>query len=317
MHTNIIIRSIITSREMPPPRGCFNPLEGPGDYDTTSVVHSDTYPAIDSSKADLSGRIVFISGASRGLGKAMSVSFAKAGASKIVIGARSDLSETIEAMKAATAKLGKPEPAILPLKIDVSNRQSVDRAAAEVKEKFGYVDIIINSAGILTKGYIADSDPDEWWRVLQVNLMGPFLVARAFIPLLLEGVDKTIITVSSAGAHSLTPGLSAYQTSKLAATRFTQFVSAEYGDKGILSYCIHPGNIPTAVVGGKEGLPPEFRPIFVDTPELSADSLVYLTSKKRDWLAGRYLNLTWDLPELMEKEDEIVKGDKLKVRLVL
>lgn len=57
--------------------------------------------------------------------------------------------------------------------------------------------------------------------------------------------------------------------------------------------------------------------MFVETPELSADSLVYLTSEKRDWLAGRYINVTWDLPELMAKKDEIVSGDKLKVRMVV
>lgn len=57
-------------------------------------------------------------------------------------------------------------------------------------------------------------------------------------------------------------------------------------------------------------------PAFVDTPELCANSLVFLTSERRTWLAGRYINVTWDLPELMSKEDEIVQGDKLKVRLV-
>jgi hypothetical protein len=57
--------------------------------------------------------------------------------------------------------------------------------------------------------------------------------------------------------------------------------------------------------------------VFVETPELCADSLVYLTSDKRDWLSGRYINCTWDLPELMEKHDEIVSGGKLKVQLVV
>lgn len=56
--------------------------------------------------------------------------------------------------------------------------------------------------------------------------------------------------------------------------------------------------------------------VFVETPELSADSIVYLTSEKRDWLGGRYINCTWDLPELMAKKDEILREDKLKVRLV-
>jgi hypothetical protein len=58
-------------------------------------------------------------------------------------------------------------------------------------------------------------------------------------------------------------------------------------------------------------------PVFTETPELSADSLVYLTSEKRDWLSGRYINVTWDLPELFQKKDEIVSEDKLRVRLVV
>ncbi|KAI1417108.1 NAD(P)-binding protein [Hypoxylon sp. FL1857] len=305
---------------MPPPRGTPNPLEGPGDYDMTSIVHSDTYPAIDSAKADLSGKAVFITGASRGLGRAMSISFAKAGASMIAIGARSDLSTTISRMKAAAASVGRPEPTILPLKLDVSDRKSVDEAADEVNREFGYVDIVINNAGILGAGFnlIADSDPDDWWNVLRVNLVGPYLVARAFILLLLKGNLKTIVTVASVGAHLKTRGLSSYQGSKLAVLRLMEHIVAEHGDKGILAYSIHPGNIATdAVVGGVENLPPEFRPVFVDTPELSADSLVYLTSQKRDWLAGRYINVTWDLPELMKMRDEIVEGDKLKVRLVV
>lgn len=55
--------------------------------------------------------------------------------------------------------------------------------------------------------------------------------------------------------------------------------------------------------------------MFVETPELSADSVVYLVSQKCEWLGGRYVNCTWDLPELMGKKDEIVAGDKLKIKL--
>lgn len=185
------------------------------------------------------------SGASRGLGKAMSVSFAKAGASKIAIGARGDLSTTEKAMKAAAASAGRPEPTILLVKFDVTDYKSVDEAAAQVKKNFGHVDIVINNAGKIGSGQIADSDPDEWWKVWQVNLGGPYLVSRAFIPLLLEGSDKTIITVSSVGAHLIGPGMSAYQASKLAVLRLSEFIVAEYGDTGVLAYCIHPGNIPT------------------------------------------------------------------------
>lgn len=56
--------------------------------------------------------------------------------------------------------------------------------------------------------------------------------------------------------------------------------------------------------------------VFVEKPELSADSIAYLVSERRDWLGGRYVNCTWDLPELMDQEDEIIKGDRLKTKFV-
>lgn len=313
-----------------------------GDYDTTSVVHNDTYPAIDPVKADLTGKAVFITGGNKGIGKAISLSYAKAGASMIAIGARSNLSETAQAIREAAISVGRPEPQILELKLDVTSRESVDATAAEIKKAFGRIDIVVNNAGIfLAQGLIAEADPDEWWDTMTANLKGPYLVMRALVPLMLETEGlKTFVTVSSVGAHCIVPSSSAYQTSKLAVLRLTEFLNAEYGDKGILAFTIHPGNIATdmiAAIAGRENLPKELALgksfylfydvqretltlltiVICETPELAGDSVVYLTAKRRNWLGGRYINVTWDLPELMGMEDEIVKEDKLKVRLVI
>lgn len=57
--------------------------------------------------------------------------------------------------------------------------------------------------------------------------------------------------------------------------------------------------------------------VLVDTPEMGADAMVFLTQEKREWLAGRYISLNWDMPTFLSREDEIVKGDKLKMRLVV
>jgi len=304
---------------MPPPRGTLNPLEGPGDYDVTTHVHNDTYPAISSlSTPTPLNKSVFVVGASRGLGLAMATSFAQAGASHIAIGARSSLESVRDALISAAAKAKRPEPKILCIKLDITSQRSTEDAAKLVEKEFGKIDIVINNAGILGKpALVADSDPEAWWETWNVNLRGPYLATRAFIPLLLKGGDKTIITISSVGAHKISPRMSAYQDSKLAVLRFMQFVSVEYEDQGVLAFCVHPGNIPTDIVGGMEGLSDVLKPVFVETPELSADTIVYLTREKRDWLAGRYVNCTWDMPELMAQRDEIVKGDKLKVRLVI
>ncbi|KAL8648450.1 MAG: hypothetical protein Q9226_005988 [Calogaya cf. arnoldii] len=302
---------------MPPHSDEPNPLRGPGDY-LTDPVHNDTYPAIDPLTANLSGKSVFISGASRGLGRAMSLSFAKAGASFIALGARGDLTSLVDEIKALATAAKRNPPKVVPIKYDVTSQESIDNAAAIVEKECGKIDVLINNAAAfpaLTK--IADSDPDEWWSPWIVNVRGAYLVTRAFLPLMLKGGDKQIINVCSVGAHLVVPGVSPYQTSKLAQLRFTDFICAEYGDQGVMAFCIHPGNIPTDLVGGIEAIPDNMKHVFVETPQLSADTIVYLVNEKREWLAGRYINCTWDMPQLMTMKDDIVKGDKLKVRLVI
>ncbi|KAL2209148.1 NAD(P)-binding protein [Sarocladium strictum] len=302
---------------MPPPRGYPNFIEGPADYDMTQDVHNDTYSAIESASADFSGKAVYLSGASRGIGVGIAISFARAGASKIAVSARSSSQSTVDAMLKAAKEAGRPEPEILSLAVDLTSMASVTAAAEEIKNKFGRLDIIVNNAGVMT-GYqtaVADLSEEDWKMNFEVNVHGPWRVLKAFLPLLLETEkgSKTIVTVASVGAHLVSPGLSGYQTSKLAVLRLTQFAMAEHGSQGLLTYCVHPGNIDT----GMADLAEEIKPIFVDTPALCGDTLVYLTSERREWLGGRYVNVTWDMPQLMAKEKELVEGDKLKVRMVV
>ncbi|KAI4289517.1 MAG: hypothetical protein L6R35_001213 [Caloplaca aegaea] len=303
---------------MPPPKGTPNILEGPGDYEVTSVIHNDTYPEIDPTKVDFSGKTIFITGGSKGLGRSMALSFAKAGASNIAIGARSDMSQLTKDIEAVAMSAGRSAPRILPIKLDVTDEKGVGEAASVTDKEFGKLDVLVNNAGILGRfGLVADSNPEEWWDVLDVNVRGPYLVTRAFLPLLLKGGEnRFIINVTSVGAHLVNPALSAYQVSKLGLLRFSQLINAEYSPQGIVSLCIHPGNCLTDIMGPPEALPDHLKPVFVETADLSADSVVYLTSEKRDWLGGRYLNCTWDMPELMSKKDSIVSEDKLKLRLV-
>ena len=212
--------------------------------DYTTEVHSDTYEAIDSSKANLRGKNVFICGASKGIGRAITLSFAKAGASCIAIGARSDQITLEKDIKDAAVAAKKVAPKVLQIKLDVTDQKSVERAAADIEKEFGRLDILIHNAGVLgNPAPIGDSDPENWWKTWDVNLRGPYLVTRAFLPLMLKEGDKQIVNVSSVGAHLTSPGLSSYQTSKLALLRFTEFVISEYGDKGVLAFSIHPGNI--------------------------------------------------------------------------
>lgn len=105
-----------------------------------------------------------------------------------------------------------------------------------------------------------------------------------------------------------------YQTSKLAVLRFGEFINAEYGNQGILCYGIHPGGVATELA---KNMPKEMHGHLTDKPELAADTMVWLTAERREWLAGRYVAVNWDVDELLAKKEKIVNEDLLKVRLAV
>lgn len=278
----------------------------------TSTLHHDTYPAV--AKASQKGRTVLITGASKGIGRATAISFAKAGAETIIIAARSSLTEVETEVLAAAKEVGA-SPRVIKLVLDVTDEKSVADVAAEIQKTVGKVDVLINNAGYLENWRpISESDPIEWWKTWEINLKGLYLVTRAILPLVLQSETKTIINLSSIGAHLVRPGASGYQTSKLAVIRFTEFIAEEYSEQGVVAMSVHPGGVLTDLASN---MPNEMHQLLVDKPQLAGDVFAWLTQEKQQWLNGRYLSVTWDMPELFARKDEIVKNDKLKVRLVV
>lgn len=177
--------------------------------DFTPTIHHDTYDKINPEQWDLSGKAVFVTGASKGVGRATSLGYARAGVSMIAIGARSDLTSLEKEIQEAAQKAGKKAPKTLSLKLDVASEESVANAAKEIEAAFGRLDILINNAGYLeTFRPIAESKIDEWRHVWEINSFGVFLVTRAFLPLMLKGGMKTILNLSSIGANFAMPGAS-------------------------------------------------------------------------------------------------------------
>ena len=244
---------------MPPPKDSPlpNALAHESDY-WTSTVHNETYPAISPLKTDMKGRAVFVSGASRGLGHAIALSFARAGASYIALGARSDLSAVEKAIEAAAVEAKRDPPEIVSLKFDMSSRESVEDAARQIEKMFGRLDIVVNNAATIGRiAPVAESDPDVWWDTWTTNVRGPYYIVRSLLPLLLKSQNgaKVIVNVSSVGAHLVGPGFSAYQSTKLALLRFTEFVQAEYRNQGVVTFSLHPGNMVTYMLDGIGGVP--------------------------------------------------------------
>ena len=256
-------------------------LTSPLGYDFVPTRRHDTYAQIDPLKADLSGKVVVITGASKGIGKATAISYAKAGASGIAILARSDLTSLEGELLEAAKQAGRAQPKIVRLTADITNRNEVEQAASEVAATFGQVDILINNAGTL-EGFVplAESDPDAWWWTFEVNVKGVYLTTRSFLPLVLKSQAKTVILISSIGAHLVAPGASSYQMTKLAILRLGSFLMVDYGQQGLLAYSIHPGGVPTEL---GLNMPKHMHAVLGDKAELAADALVFLTKERQEW----------------------------------
>jgi len=236
---------------MSKPSNRSDPVNG-----VTSTSHNDTYPFIAPTKNDFRHKHVFITGASKGIGRALAIAYSSGGASCIALSARSSLSEAVLECEAAAKEARHPKPKVLTYAMDVVDRDVIEKTAAQAaKDMDGRLDILINNAGYLEVFTpIVDSDPDEWWKTWTVNIRGPYLVTRAFVPLMLKGGDKTIVNLSSIGAHRKRPGASGYQTTKFAIARFTEFIEAEYGERGLIAFCVHPGGVMTELAAN---MPPE------------------------------------------------------------
>ncbi|KAI1350463.1 hypothetical protein F5Y01DRAFT_285860 [Xylaria sp. FL0043] len=291
------------------------PMENVQAVNSFTTAHNDTYPFISPEKADLSGKSVFVAGASKGIGKETALAMAEAGCSKIAIGARSDLSSVVDEIAKRAAKAGRAAPQVVSLHLDVTSEESVQSAADKIGQAFGgALDVLICNSGYLEPwGPLADSKPSEWWRTYDINVKGTYLLNRFFIPLLLKSETKTSILTSSYGALGTRFGASSYQSSKFATVRLAEFIATEYAEQGLVCYAIHPGGIKTELA---LGMPKDMWGILNDTLQLPAHTLVWLSKEHRLWLSGRFVSVNWDMEELEGKKEQIEKDNLLKFRLI-
>lgn len=214
-------------------------------------LHKDIYPAISASSnpsLQQPGKVVLVTGAGRGIGRAMALQYAHASVAGIIICART--TSQLDEVEASIKKISG-DVKVKKVTIDVTNDAAVAKLSEEVKREFGRLDVLVNNAGGSAEwSPIADSKPEEWWNTMAVNLKGPYLFMQAFLPLMVEtakthGTLTDLVNVTSIGANMVFPTASAYQVSKLALQRLTEFVDAEYGDKGIIATGLHPGGVLT------------------------------------------------------------------------
>jgi NAD(P)-dependent dehydrogenase (short-subunit alcohol dehydrogenase family) len=286
------------------------------------TAHHARYAAIDPTAAlkdSASDKVVFITGASRGIGQATAVAFAEAGARAIYLTARS-----ANALEETQGLVGRanPETQCAYAACDVTSAAQVEAAVADCVAKFGGIDAADANAGYLDKWTkIGESDPVSWWRSWEVNVQGAYHVVRFTLAHLIESAKKRaaegssgghLILLSSVGAQLLMPTASDYQTSKHAINRLCEFVQVDHGEDGIKCFALHPGGVSTEL---GRNMPEAVHAHLVDDPGLAAGFAVWLCSGKADWAKGRYLSANWDVGELDALKEEILRDDLLVNRL--
>ncbi len=238
------------------------------------------------------GRVAIVTGAGRGIGRAISQRLAEAGA-KIAVGDihGKNAQNTSDALK---EKGGHS----LACRVDVSDERSVLSLIETTVKTFGRVDILVNNAGIMFRTRILDITSQEWERVIRVNLTGPFLCTRAVLPEMKKRKFGRIINISSSAGRSVsTLGGVHYTASKAGLLGMTRAVAKEVAPFGITVNAVCPGLIDTEMVrktASKDELQ-SFLDSFpierIGTPKEVGDLVVFLCSDKASYITGASLDI--------------------------
>ena len=237
-----------------------------------------------------------VTGGGRGIGAGIARELAAAGWHVTVTGRTSDQVEAVATEIGGAAVVG-----------DVSKREDVERMIAAADP----LDLVVANAGIATWEDSWETDPDEWWQTLEVNVLGVYLTCRLALPGMIErGGGRIVITGSGA---SYLPGSTsgAYSASKAAVGRFGEVLAKQVEPHGIKVFVISPGLVKTEMTGDIFPADAPWTP-----PELAPRLVRELASGRFDALSGRYLHAEHDPPDELERRiDRILAEDLNALRL--
>jgi NAD(P)-dependent dehydrogenase (short-subunit alcohol dehydrogenase family) len=190
----------------------------------------------------LTGKVAMITGASKGLGRAIALAFAREGA-RLVICARGHAG-----LRAVTAEIEALGAEVLPVQADASRKADVERLIALAEEKYKRIDVLVNNAGTLGPSpmpYLADYPADDFLEVLRINVVGPLLVTQKVLAQMLQQGSGSIINVTSSAGRTGYPGWGAYGVSKFGVEGLSQTWAAELAGTGVRLNWVDPGEMDT------------------------------------------------------------------------
>jgi NAD(P)-dependent dehydrogenase (short-subunit alcohol dehydrogenase family) len=191
---------------------------------------------------DLTGRVVFVTGGSQGIGRAIVEALAANGAAVGVCGLEVDrVEETV-------AALGAEGGRALAVPADVTDWSSIDRAVGATVERFGRLDALVTSAGIQRYGDVVDTDEATWDEVMAVNLKGVFLAAKAALPHLRRSGHGSVVVISSVQGHVAQTNVAAYAASKGALEMLVRSMAVDEAGHGVRVNAVCPGSVDTPML---------------------------------------------------------------------
>ena len=240
---------------------------------------------------DLSNRVAIVTGSARGIGKAIALKLADAGATVVVndVGDAAQINGVVDAIKAMKRNA-------LAIIADVSSADDVNRLVAETMSAFGHIDILVNNAGITRDQLLMRMSDEDWDKVLNVDLKSVFLCSRAVIRHMLKQRWGRIISISSITGMMGNPGQANYAAAKAGIIGLMRTIAKEVASRRITANAIAPGLIDTAM---SQQVPPEALaeikqriPLgYAGTPQDVAAAVAFLASEEARYITGQVIGV--------------------------
>jgi NAD(P)-dependent dehydrogenase (short-subunit alcohol dehydrogenase family) len=234
----------------------------------------------------LAGRVILVTGASSGLGRALAIECARAGATVILCGRNG---AKLERAYDEIESLGAPQPAIAMLDLEKATAIDYDALADTIGAEFGKLDGLVHSAALLgDRTPLEQYDVPTWCKVLHVNLTAPFILTQVLLPHLRKSPDASIIFVSSAVVHDSRPFWGAYAVAKTGLESVRSMLSQELEvEPNIRVNSVNPGRMRTRM---RAAAYPAEDPNTLPTPESVTGPFLYLLSARGRGIDGKYLD---------------------------
>ncbi len=246
---------------------------------------------------DFSGKVVIVTGSTKGLGRAMAQGFAEAGATVVVSSRKQELCDQVAAE--ITASTGATAAGIA---CHVGDWDAIPGFVDTVVERFGPIDVLVNNAGINpTSAAIVDFTPELWRKIFSVNVEGPLRMSSVVAPVMRDNGGGSIVNIATVGAYIGPPGSSAYGASKAALLNLTKTMSKEFAPWNIRVNAISPGPIKSELTEGAEKATPGFY-------ERAGSATTMKRVAETEEIIGPVLYLASDASSFVTGEDHIVAG---------